>query len=136
MSRESNLSILEHIGSAVNGGRLEEFDSYVAPGSVDHDPAPGQVPGPEGYEEMFAAMRTAFPDLHIDVEHVLATDNEIAFAYTITGTHLGELMGHPPTGRTVSYRGMQISRVEDGKMIERWGSSDELGMLRQLGIAD
>ncbi|MDX3071544.1 ester cyclase [Streptomyces sp. NPDC088354] len=136
MSRESNLSILEHFGSAVNDGRLDEIDSYVAPASVDHDPAPGQVPGPEGYEEMFAAMRTAFPDLHIDVEHVLATDNEIAFAYTVTGTHLGELMGHPPTGRTVSYRGMQISRVEDGKLVERWGSSDELGMLRQLGLVD
>ncbi|MFJ4846896.1 ester cyclase [Streptomyces sp. NPDC088733] len=136
MSRESNLSILEHFGSAVNDGRLGEIDSYVAPGSVDHDPAPGQVPGPEGYEEMFAGMRTAFPDLHIDVEHVLATDEEIAFAYTVTGTHLGELMGHPPTGRTVSYRGMQISRVKDGKLVERWGSSDELGMLRQLGLAD
>lgn len=72
---------------------------------------------------MFGAMRRAFPDLHVEVEHVMATDNEIAFAYTITGTHLGELMGHAPTGRTVSYRGMQISRFEDGKMVERWGAA-------------
>jgi predicted ester cyclase len=83
---------------------------------------------------MFATMRRAFPDLHIEVEHVMATDDEIAFAYTITGTHLGELMGHSATGKTVRYRGMQISRFADGKMVERWGSSDELGMLQQLGL--
>ncbi|MET9125795.1 MULTISPECIES: ester cyclase [unclassified Streptomyces] len=134
MSRSSNFAVLENFGSAVNSDHLGELDEYVAPASVDHDPAPGQAPGPEGYEEMFATMRRAFPDLHIEVEHVMATDDEIAFAYTITGTHLGELMGYGPTGRTVSYRGMQISRFADGKMVERWGSSDELGMLRQLGL--
>ncbi|MEU1622153.1 ester cyclase [Streptomyces sp. NPDC005722] len=134
MSRSDNLSVLEGFGTAVNDGRLGELDAYVASGSVDHDPGPGQGPGPEGYEEMFGAMRRAFPDLHVEVEHVMATDDEVAFAYTITGTHLGELMGHAPTGRTVSYRGMQISRFEDGKMVERWGSSDQLGMLHQLGL--
>lgn len=134
MSRSSNAAVLEGFGSAVNTDHLGGLEEYVAPDSVDHDPAPGQVPGPEGYEEMFATMRRAFPDLHIEVEHVMATDDEIAFAYTITGTHLGELMGHSPTGKTVSYRGMQISRFADGKMVERWGSSDELGMLRQLGL--
>ncbi|WP_127359320.1 ester cyclase [Actinacidiphila soli] len=136
MSRSSNLAILQNFGSAVNSGHLDELDAYVAPDSVDHDPAPGQVPGPEGYEDMFATMRQAFPDLHIEVEHVTATDDEVAFAYTITGTHLGELMGHSPTGKTVSYRGMQISRIADGKLVERWGSSDELGMLRQLDLTE
>ncbi|WP_030354561.1 ester cyclase [Streptomyces scopuliridis] len=134
MSRDSNLAILEKLGSAVNSNHLSELDDYFAPDSVDHDPAPGQVPGPEGYEEMFATMRRAFPDLHIEVEHVVATDDEVAFAYTITGTHRGELWGHSATGKTVSYRGMQISRFADGKLVERWGSSDELGMLRQLGL--
>ncbi|MEU1538590.1 ester cyclase [Actinacidiphila glaucinigra] len=134
MSRSDNISVLEGFGTAVNSGHLDELGAFVAAGSVDHDPAPGQGPGPEGYEEMFGEMRRAFPDLHVEVEHVMATDDEIAFAYTITGTHLGELMGHTPTGRTVSYRGMQISRFEDGKMVERWGSSDQLGMLRQLGL--
>ncbi|MEV7868838.1 ester cyclase [Streptomyces sp. NPDC088124] len=135
MSRNSNLATLEKLGSAVNENRLGELEAYFVSDSVDHDPAPGQIPGPAGYEEMFATMRRAFPDLHIEVEHVVATDDEVAFAYTITGTHLGELMGHAATGRTVSYRGMQISRFADGKLVERWGSSDELGMLRQLGLA-
>jgi predicted ester cyclase len=86
---------------------------------------------------MFNELRVAFPDLHVEVEHLLATDDELAFAYVISGTHLGPLMGRPATGKKVSYRGMQISRFDsDGKLVERWGSSDEFGMLRQLGLAD
>ncbi|MFD8780134.1 ester cyclase [Streptomyces sp. NPDC057889] len=66
-----------------------------------------------------------------------ASVDELAFAYSIIGTHLGPLMGRPATGKKVSYRGMQISRFDsDGKLVERWGSSDELGMLRQLGLAE
>ncbi|MEE4546595.1 ester cyclase [Streptomyces sp. V4-01] len=136
MSQQMNIAAQTAFGEAVATGDLDVLDRIVAPGSVDHDPAPGQGPGPEGYKAMFGDLRTAFPDLHVEVEHLLATDDELAFAYTISGTHLGELLGHPATGRTVRYRGMQISRFDsDGKLVERWGSSDELGMLRQLGLS-
>jgi steroid delta-isomerase-like uncharacterized protein len=136
MSQQTNIAAQTAFGEAVVSGDLDAFEQIVAAEAVDHDPAPGQGPGPEGYKAMFGDLRAAFPDLHVEVEHLLATDDELAFAYTITGTHLGALMGHPPTGRTVSYRGMQISRFDsDGKLVERWGSSDELGMLRQLGLA-
>jgi steroid delta-isomerase-like uncharacterized protein len=135
MSQQTNIAAQTAFGEAVAAGDLDAFEDIVAPGSVDHDPAPGQRPGPDGYRTTFGEMRAAFPDLHVEVDHLLATDDELAFAYTIKGTHLGELMGHPATGRTVSYRGMQISRFDsDGKLVERWGSSDELGMLRQLGL--
>lgn len=135
MSQQTNIAAQTAFGKAVVTGNLDALDEVVAPGSVDHDPAPGQGPGPEGYKAMFGELRTAFPDLNVEVEHLLASGDELAFAYTITGTHLGELLGHPATGRKVSYRGMQISRFDsDGKLVERWGSSDELGMLRQLGL--
>jgi predicted ester cyclase len=135
MSQQTNIAAQTAFGEAVVTGNLDALDQVVAPGSVDHDPAPGQGPGPEGYKAMFGELRAAFPDLNVEVEHLLASGDELAFAYTITGTHLGELLGHPPTGRKVSYRGMQISRFDsDGKLVERWGSSDELGMLRQLGL--
>lgn len=75
---------------------------------------------------MFTELPTAFPDLHIEVEHLTADGDDVA--YTMTGTHQGPLKGHPPTGKSVRIRGMQISRVE------RWGSSDELGMMTQLGL--
>ncbi|MER6260752.1 MULTISPECIES: ester cyclase [Streptomyces] len=137
MSQQTNIAAQTAFGEAVVAGDLDALDAIVAPDAVDHDPAPGQGPGPDGYKAMFGELRSAFPDLHVQVEHLMATDDELAFAYVITGTHLGPLMGRPPTGRKVSYRGMQISRFDgDGKLVERWGSSDELGMLRQLGLAE
>jgi steroid delta-isomerase-like uncharacterized protein len=136
MAQQANIAAQTAFGEAVVSGDLDALDEIVAADAVDHDPAPGQGPGPEGYKGMFGALREAFPDLNVQVEHLMATDDELAFAYVITGTHLGPLMGRPATGRKVSYRGMQISRFDsDGKLVERWGSSDELGMLRQLGLA-
>lgn len=136
MSQQENIATQTAFGEAVNTGRLDALDALVAPDSVDHDPAPGQGPGPEGFKAMFTDLRRAFPDLRVEVEHLVATDDELAFAYTISGTHRGELNGKAATGRRVSYRAVQISRFENGKLVERWGSSDELGMLRQLGLTD
>ncbi|MGD1216986.1 ester cyclase [Streptomyces krungchingensis] len=137
MAQQANIAAQTAFAQAVVTGNLDTLDEVVAPDSVDHDPAPGQAQGPDGYKAMFGELRTAFPDLHVEVEHLLATDDELAFAYTITGTHLGPLRGQPATGKKVNYRGMQISRFDsDGKLVERWGSSDELGMLRQLGLAE
>lgn len=134
MTKEANIHAQERFGAAVNSGELEVLNELVAAECVDHDPAPGQGPGPQGFMDLFAGLRTSFPDLDVDVEHLTASDDDVAFAYTITGTHQGPLMGHPPTGRTFKIRGMQIGRFEDGKLIERWGSSDQLGMLAQLGL--
>ncbi|MDX2590741.1 ester cyclase [Streptomyces sp. WI03-4A] len=137
MAQQTNIAAQTAFGEAVVTGDLDALDEIVAPDAIDHDPAPGQGPGPDGYKAMFGQLRAAFPDLNVQVEHLMATEDELAFAYVITGTHLGPLMGWPATGRKVSYRGMQISRFDsDGKLVERWGSSDELGMLRQLGLAD
>ncbi|WP_433511776.1 ester cyclase [Nonomuraea sp. CA-143628] len=134
MTYEANVAAQQRFATAVMSGDFAIFDEVVAPDAVDHDPAPGQGPGPDGYKAMFGEMRAAFPDLRVEVEHLIATDDELAFAYTISGTHLGDLMGHPATGKKVSYRGMQISRFADGKLVERWGSSDQLGMLGRLGL--
>lgn len=132
---QTNIAAQQAFGEAVNTGTLD-FDDLVAADCVDHDPAPGQGPGPQGYREMFAEMRTAFPDLHVEVEHLTATDDDVAFAYTLTGTHDGPFRGHEPTGKRIEVRGVQISRFDDGKMVERWGSSDELGIMTQLGLVD
>jgi len=134
MSKEINSAALGKFAEAVNTGNFALFNEVVAPDCVDHDPAPGQVPGPEGYRMFFTQMRTAFPDLSASPDAVVADDESIAFAYTLTGTHNGPFLGIPPTGKKVKIRGLQISKFKDGKMVERWGSSDELGLLSQLGV--
>lgn len=135
MSKKSNIAAQQAFGDTVNSGALQ-FDELVAADAVDHDPAPGQVPGPAGYQTMFTELRTAFPDLHIEVEHLVADGDDVAFAYTVTGTHDGPFQGHAATGRAIKVRGMQISRFAKGLLVERWGSSDQLGILTQIGVVD
>ena len=135
MSTDSNIASQQAFRAAVNEGRLEAFADLVTPDSVDHDGGPGQGPGPEGYRAFYTEMRSAFPDLHVEVEHVTAAEDDVAFAYTLTGTHSGPFQGHEPTGKSFSVRGVQISRFEDGLLAERWGSTDEAGLIKQLGLA-
>ncbi len=133
MAREENIAAQERFAEGVNTGNFDVFDEVVAPDVVDHDPAPEQGPGPQGFKDMFANLRAAFPDLEVTPEHMTATDEDVALAYTVTGTHEGEFLSVAPTGRRMTARGVQIARFRDGKMVERWGSSDELSILQQLG---
>ena len=134
MGKEANLAALGKFAEGVNMGKFDLFREAVAADCVDHDPAPGQGPGPEGYRKFFSMMREAFPDMNVGLETMVADEESVAFAYTLKGTHNGPLMGIPPTGKKVSIRGVQVSKFRDGKMVERWGSSDQLGMLQQLGV--
>lgn len=134
MSKEANIEAQKKFGEAINSGDLNKLTGLVASDVVDHDPAPNQEAGPQGYIQFFSMMRLAFPDLKIAVEQMVADDENVAFAYTVTGTHDGEFQGIAATRKSIKARGMQISRFEDGIMVERWGSSDELGILKQIGV--
>lgn len=107
----------------------------VAPDSVDHDPAPGQGSGPAGYQELFTRTSHGGPRSHHRGRAPDSNRRDVALAYTATGPPDGELLGQSPTGKRVSFRGVQIGRFENGKLVERWGSSAKLGMLSQLGLA-
>ena len=134
MSKEENLAGLGKFAEAVNSGNFDLFQEVVAPDCQDHDPAPDQEPGPEGYRRFFSGLREGFPDMHVTPEIMVADEESLAFAYTLTGTHTGQWMGIAPTGSRIRIRGMQISKFRNGKMVERWGSSDQLGMLQQMAI--
>ena len=134
MSKEANIATAEKMGEAINKGQLEKFREIFAPDVVDHDPAPDQAKGPEGFIGFFTQFRHAFPDLKIAVEHMVADDDNVAIAYTATGTHQGPFQGIPATGKKIKIRGMQIAKFNaDAKIKERWGSSDEMGIMQQIG---
>ncbi len=133
MPKGANIASQERFAEGVNSGNFDVFDEVVAPDVVDHDPAPEQGPGPQGFKDMFATMRSAFPDMEVTPEHMTATEDDVALAYTITGTHQGEFLGVEPTGRRITARGVQIGRFEKGRLAERWGSSDQRAILQQLG---
>jgi steroid delta-isomerase-like uncharacterized protein len=134
MSKSQTIQTQTKWGEAVNSGNLEALRDLVSPAVVEHDPGPNQGPGAKGYIDLFTEMRTAFPDLQVTPEHITADEDTIALAYTIEGTHRGDFQGIAPTGHRIKARGVQISRFLDGKLVERWGSSDELGILKQLGV--
>ena len=133
MSEQDNLKTTEALGAAVSSGNLSALREIFSPRVVDHDPAPDQGRGPDGFIDFFTMMRSAFPDLKVAAERVVSNPTDVAMAYTLTGTHQGNFLGIAPTGKRVSVRGLQISRFEDGKIVERWGSSDEMGLVKQLG---
>ncbi|GAB3830363.1 ester cyclase [Pontibacter rugosus] len=135
MSKENNIKTQQEFGEAVNSGNLEKFKELMSPNVEDHDPAPDQGPGPEGFMDFFRTFRTAFPDLKIEVDHMVADEDNVSIAYTATGTHKGDFMGVPATDKRISVRGVQIARFENGKIVERWGSSNELGILKQIGAS-
>ncbi len=133
MSKQDNIQPKQQFGEAINTGNLEKFHQLMSQDVKDHDPAPDQGPGPEGFVQFFSKFRSAFPDLEVSVDHMVADEENVSIAYTVTGTHKGDFMGIQPTNKAIKARGVQIARFENGKIVERWGSSDELGILKQLG---
>ena len=132
-SRDDNIATQEKAAERLNAGDVDAgVDIMFAPDAVDHDPAPFQEQGREGYRRFFHYLITAFPDFTITPQRMVADDDTVAFAYTLTGTHRGEFEGVAATGRRIEVRGLQLGRFEDGQIVERWGATDMAGLLSQL----
>lgn len=135
MTHEANLAATHRWGAEVaSAGNYDVLDEILAPGFVDHDPAPDQGPGIDGLKGFFRNMRSAFPDLKAEPVEIVATDDHVAMRYTLSGTHEGRFQGIEPTGKRFEVSALQLGRFENGRCVERWGSTDELGMMKQLGI--
>lgn len=119
---------------AFNAGRLDVTDEIVATDFVGHDPSlPEEVRGPSGVKELIAGYRAAFPDIHMTIEDQIADGDRVVSRWRATGTHQGELMGIPGTGKQATVTGVTIDRIEDGRIAENWNYWDTLGLLQQLG---
>jgi predicted ester cyclase len=123
---------------AVNNGTWREaFDALFTTTCVFHEPfAPqGLVAGLQGLKDFaYDPWFAAFPDIHFAVEDLIAEGDRVAARVTMRGTHQGDLMGIPPTGKQVSWTGIEIDRIKDGKYVESWLNTDDLGLMQQLGV--
>ena len=119
----------------LEGGNLALIDELAADDYVDHEEAlPGQPPGKDGVRFFVNAVRTAFPDIKVKtIEPSLADRDMEACHVILTGTHRGEMAGIPATGKTVEFGSTDIIRVEDGKVAEHWGTTDNMGLMQQIG---
>lgn len=114
-------------------GNLETIDRLVAPDFVNHDAMSGQASGPAGERQRAIMFRNAFPDLQVTIEDMIAEGDKVRARLMGGGTQQGEFMCIPPTGRRGFFQAMVIYRIANGKLAERWGTHDFLGVLQQLG---
>lgn len=130
---EDPKSVLRRFYDEVSAGNLGVIDELIADDVVEHDTFPGIEPNKEGVKQFFAIFRSAFPDFRMEPDVMLAEGDLVSARVTITGTHQGEFMGMPPSGRRIEVEGIDILRVRDGQGVEHWGVTDAMTMMQQLG---
>jgi steroid delta-isomerase-like uncharacterized protein len=133
----SNKAAFRRFQDAMNTGDAElvsqAIDEVFAPDVKQHTPL--EATGAQTLKEMvFARLYRAFPDLHITVEDVIAEGDKVVERDTVTGTHQGEYMGLPPTGKSVAYHEIFIMRFVNGRIAEIWGVVDVFSLMKQLGM--
>ena len=119
----------------INAGDIDGFGRQLANSFVEHNELPGIPPTKAGVVQYFQIVLAAFPDLRMDVEDVIASGDKAVARVRVTGTHQGEFMGIPATGKSASVDLIDITRFgNDGLAREHWGVMDQLGLMQQLGV--
>ena len=119
----------------VNKGDSVAMLSIMASDFIDHYAPPTQPRGIDGFRQFLQMVATAFPDIHIEVEDLIAEGNRVVARLKATGTQTGQLMGTiPPSGKAATWSGIDILQIENGKITERWSVRDLLGMMKQIGV--
>lgn len=114
-------------------GRLELIDDILGDDYVCHDPAlPEPARGKQGPRDAVTGFRAAMPDLLFTVDQQVAEGDRVVTAWTATGTHSGELMGVPGTGRQIAMVGVDIERFEGDRIVEVWALWDAQGVYRTI----
>jgi steroid delta-isomerase-like uncharacterized protein len=134
----TNKSTFLRFHDAISTGDIgvvsKTIDEVVEPGVLLSTPLPVDATGADGLKEAMAMLLRAFPDLQVSVEDMIEEDDKVVGRNVLTGTHLGEYMGVPPTGTTIQYNEIFIFRFVNGRIAETWGVVDVYSQLKQLGV--
>ena len=135
MSAEENKAIIRRIDQEVwNQGKYDVIDEVIADDCLQTIVGvPEPIRGPQGFRQFATMYKTAFPDMSLTEDQQIAEGDLVVTRWTATGTHQGDLMGIPPTGKQATVSGIHVDRFADGKIVEAWGIFDQLGLLQQLG---
>ena|SRR5215216_6039898 len=137
MLSETNKTVSRRFFEEVfSQGKLNLLDELTTMDHVNNGPGnpPGLPTGIEGTKQLVTLYRNAFPDLHFTVDEQIAEGDKVVTRWTGHGTHKGELMGIPATGKSSTVTGIIIDRLVNGKIAESWGVFDQFGMMQQLGV--
>ena len=136
MTADSNKKLIADFYSEVwSKGNLDFADKVFAQDYLRHDLRPGNpLPGPEGQKKVAGDFRKAFPDLTVNVDLIFATDEFVTARWTMSGTHTGKWGSIDPTNKKATFSGVNIFRMESGKVKEIWNHRDDFGLFEQLGV--
>jgi len=132
MSKQSKMITRRLFEEMESQGNLDVADDIFANDFVNHTPF-GEMHGPEGAKQFVSKLRTAFPDLQVTVKDQIAEGDKVATHWTARGTHKAKFQNIPPNGKQIEIRGIVISQIANGKIVEQWGNPDVLGLMQQLG---
>ena len=133
MSETHKAAMRRFFEDVYNKGDPEALNELAAPGFVSHDRG-NPSHDREGVRQIVAAIRTAFPDVQFTADDVIAEGDRVAARFTMRGTHRGDFMGVPATGKEVIVTGIDIVRFNDGKAVEHWHEWSGMELLQQLGV--
>ena len=132
---QDNASIVRgFVEEVITNGNFEAAAHYVWEDVVEQVPLPGQGSGLDGLKDILRAMRSGFPDIVFSIQEQVAEHDKVASRFEWTGTHNGEFLGIPATGRPVRVWGVVIDRLEDGRIKDTRIIMDTFGMMAQLGV--
>ncbi len=133
---EQNKAIVRRLFEELwNKGNLSVADQLFSPNYTHHDPStPDFGRGPESERKRATLYRTAFPDLQLTIEDIIAEGETVMARWSCRGTHKGDLSGIAPTGKQFSISGVSIARLANGKLAEGWVNWDAQGLMQQLGV--
>jgi len=131
MSLEENKSIVRRWIEAYNKRNLD-FDEFIAPDYVDHTNKVDR----DGLKQLFAMGFKGFPDWHETIEDIIAEGDKVWVRLSYTGTHKGEFMGLPPTGKKITSKAVDIYRIVNGKLAEYWNVTDNINIFKQIGAIE
>lgn len=135
MNREEMIALHErHNEEELNRGNLEVVDEIFAQNYVRHVVGLPEIAGREAEKQFAATVRTGFPDIHFTVKERIVEGDKVFVRWSARGTHQGEYMGIPATGKSMEVTGMVIHQMVSGQIQESWDCFDSLSMLQQLGI--
>jgi steroid delta-isomerase-like uncharacterized protein len=135
MSTQDNKALVEGLLNAWNRSDFDAIEGILSSDFVNNNPPPMPGVGPDR-AGMIAAMRyirQGFPDAQAEVLNLVAEDDKVVIHDRVTGTHEAEFFGVPATGRQATWDFMHIFRIADGRIAERWGVVDVMGLMQQLG---
>ena len=127
---EENKAAVRACFENASQGKFDALDNIVTSDYVLH---PDEVSGADGLKEMVQRYRDALSGLRVTIDQQFTDGDYVTTRYTVTGTHDGDLMGAPPSGKDVAFTGITISRCESGRIAEEWEITDVVGLLGQIG---